>query len=296
MHTKTKFAVLGGDARQISVAAYLLKAGKSVTVFALPKEKEIQQATHVEDWREAISGAEAVLLPLPASPDGIHVNLPLAAAQSAPRLLEIFERVGGGVPVFGGKFSPAVKAMAEQKGVLLYDYCRSEEFQLQNAVPTAEGAISVLMNTLPCTIKGLEVAVTGYGRVARALCKLLVAMGAEVTVAARKSAALQEAALAGCRTLRLEGERSVIALAKGKRVVLNTVPYWLFTEEVLRGLSKDVLLVDLASAPGGVDAQAASALGIPVIFALSLPGKYAPVSAGHIIAKTVLSALQEEGL
>jgi dipicolinate synthase subunit A len=62
---------------------------------------------------------------------------------------------------------------------------------------------------------------------------------------------------------------------------------------VLRGLSRDTVLIDLASAPGGVDAEAAANLGIRVIFALSLPGKYAPVSAGHIIAQTVLSCLEK---
>ena len=83
-----------------------------------------------------------------------------------------------------------------------------------------------------------------------------------------------------------------MALADGKQVIFNTVPHWLFTEEVLQRISKDTLLIDLASAPGGVDAQAAGALGISVIFALSLPGKYAPETAGEIIAQTVLSALQ----
>ena len=39
MLTKTNFAILGGDVRQISVAAYLQKAGNRVTVFALPGER-----------------------------------------------------------------------------------------------------------------------------------------------------------------------------------------------------------------------------------------------------------------
>lgn len=293
MLDKNHFAVLGGDARQISVAAYLQALGKSVTAFGLPKQQLREGIELFEDWRGAIASAEVVLLPLPASPDGIYLNLPLAGAQDAPKLRELFAFLDKKTLVFGGKFSPAVKALAEEYGVCLLDYCESEGFQCQNAVPTAEGAISILMNTLPLTVEGLDVAVTGYGRIARALCRLLVAMGANVTVGARKSVALQEAADAGCCTQRLEGDRSVLSLVKGARVIFNTVPHWLFTEEVLRGMKKDTLLIDLASAPGGVDAEAAAALGIPVIFALSLPGKYAPVSAGHIIAKTVLSCLEK---
>jgi dipicolinate synthase subunit A len=57
-------------------------------------------------------------------------------------------------------------------------------------------------------------------------------------------------------------------------------------------MEKKILLIDLASAPGGVDAEVARGLGLPVVWALSLPGKYAPVTAGEIIADTVLSMLK----
>ncbi|MBR6106431.1 MAG: hypothetical protein IKQ39_00320 [Oscillospiraceae bacterium] len=47
----------------------------------------------------------------------------------------------------------------------------------------------------------------------------------------------------------------------------------------------------------GVDFEAASALGVQVIWALSLPGKMSPVSAGEIVARTVreLRTEQKEG-
>ena len=61
-------------------------------------------------------------------------------------------------------------------------------------------------------------------------------------------------------------------------------------------ISPSLLLIDLASAPGGVDANGAQAAGVKVIWALSLPGKYAPVTAGEIIADTVLDHMREEGL
>ena len=84
-----------------------------------------------------------------------------------------------------------------------------------------------------------------------------------------------------------------MALAKGKQAVFNTVPYWLFSDEVLRRMEPNSLLIDLASAPGGVDANAATAHGIRVIWALALPGKYAPLTAGEIIADTILSYTEE---
>ena len=53
------------------------------------------------------------------------------------------------------------------------------------------------------------------------------------------------------------------------------------------------MIVDLASKPGGVDFEAARKMGIKVIWALSLPGKVAPDTAGDIIGKTIINILDE---
>lgn len=51
----------------------------------------------------------------------------------------------------------------------------------------------------------------------------------------------------------------------------------------------------LSPAPDGVDFEAAAELGVQVIWALSLPGKTAPVSAGKILARTISEILAAEG-
>lgn len=56
------------------------------------------------------------------------------------------------------------------------------------------------------------------------------------------------------------------------------------------------------SAPGpiatsaGVDLEAATQLGVKVIWALSLPGKVAPVTSGRIIRDTIFNILNELGV
>lgn len=289
MEKKPVFAVLGGDARQFSVAARLAAAGVRVRAYGLPEKPLGDGVIFCEDWRAAVAPACMILLPLPASPDGMRVNLSLAPDEAPILLSELFASAPKDALIAGGRFSPGIKAEAEEAGRKLYDFAGSETFALQNAVPTAEGAVEILMERVPRTVRGLSVAVTGYGRVARALCRLLLAMGAEVTVGARKRTALEEAALAGCRTQPLCGAGSVRKLAQGKSAVFNTVPYWLFTGEVLASLDRDLLIIDLASSPGGVDVEAAGAYGLSVVWALSLPGKYAPETAGEIIADAVLA-------
>ena len=65
--------------------------------------------------------------------------------------------------------------------------------------------------------------------------------------------------------------------------------------DVLSHVRKDALLIDLASKPGGVDFAAAKNAGIKTLWALGLPGKVFPVSAGSILADTVLIILEERG-
>ena len=126
-------------------------------------------------------------------------------------------------------------------------------------------------------------------------------MGADVTVAARKETDLTMAELHGCHRLPLcrEPSSDVYYLSvpqKRYHVIFNTVPAPVIGERVLRHLGCDTVLIDLASAPGGIDYDTASALGLKTVIALSLPGKVAPVTAGEIIGECVLRRLREGGM
>lgn len=61
----------------------------------------------------------------------------------------------------------------------------------------------------------------------------------------------------------------------------------------LADLDEGTLVIDLASKPGGVDFEGAAQLGVKVIWALSLPGKVAPVTSGKIIRDTIYHILGE---
>lgn len=295
MFTKS-VAVLGGDRRQISLGLRLVEAGLSVRLFGLPRAMIAAPLQAAENWQEAVAGAAAVILPLPATQDGRHVAMPLAPEEKAPRLDELLSFLPAGTLLTGGKLDEALQKRASERGVACFDYFTSEELQQKNALPTAEGALMILMERLPRVMRGARVAVIGYGRVGQALAGLLAAIGAEVTVAARRREVLAKAADCGCQPLLIGDDTTLMPLTAGYHAVCNTVPHCLFGEKILRAVSRDTLLVELASSPGGIDAKAAQKYGISVVYALSLPGKYAPVTAGEIIADTVLSRLYEEGV
>ncbi|NMB30227.1 MAG: dipicolinate synthase subunit DpsA, partial [Clostridiales bacterium] len=72
-------------------------------------------------------------------------------------------------------------------------------------------------------------------------------------------------------------------------------PAMLFDEGKLAMIKKECLVIDLASKPGGVDFDMAKNMGIKTIWALSLPGKVAPITSGKIICDTILNILDERG-
>ena len=77
-------------------------------------------------------------------------------------------------------------------------------------------------------------------------------------------------------------------------VIFNTIPVPVLTGAVLDKVPPGALIIDLASAPGGVDFQRAANIGVKAILAPGLPGKVAPKTAGRILAKVITGLLYEE--
>ena len=185
--------------------------------------------------------------------------------------------VGGGLPAGSGGL----------------DYLQNEAFLFDNARLTAEGALVLLGSSTKGELLGADVGVIGMGRIAQCLCPLLLAVGARVTVYARRAEALSRARAMGACTVQF-GDRLPASAARHD-MICNTAPCVLFDPGLLALVSRDSLLLELASAPGGFDRAAAEALGLQMINGQGLPGKYAPRAAGQRIAAFVLDAIQKEG-
>lgn len=294
MKNKTNIALLGGDHRQYIAACQLAEQGFSVKVFGIDRAEWDRSLTLSETLDGSLEGADAVVLPLPATTDGVLLSCPLARSETKVRLSEVIGAMERGSLLVGGRIPETVVASAEAAGIRVRDYFGSEVFQIQNAYTTAEAAISIAMNSLTKNLCGARVAVTGFGRISKHLVRLLLSLGARVTVAARKSEDLAWAESLGCDTLRLREGISPVELLHGFDVIYNTVPHWLFGREFLEKADRSTFLIDLASVPGGVDICAAKELRANVLWATSLPGKYAPDSAGRLIASCVGDILREE--
>lgn len=297
-----KTAVLGGDARMLSAARHLAVDGHAVAVWGLEGNADAYgNAVRVRDPLDAIRDAELVLLPIPTTTDGVRVNTRQGPPTDPPhdlRLAALIEAMTPDQRLFGGRIPPAVKTEAEGRGIAVCDYADEEIYAIRNALPTAEGALVLAMRALPVTLAGCRVGVLGYGRIGRVLCRMLHVLEARVTVAARKPADLARIVVDGATPLAIastEGHSTLSAL-RDCRVIFNTVPHRILDADTVPHLRRDVCIIDLASAPGGIDPQLALDRGLHLIRAPGLPGKCAPETAGEIIAETVIACMRREGV
>ncbi len=287
---KATIAVLGGDVRMHYAARTLHSLGYTVLEWGREGGTSASNAALFE----ILERADVWMLPLPATEDGVHLLL-RAEGFDAIRL-ETLLRMANGKQIYGGRLPPAFCELAERMGIFVCDYFDSEALQYRNALPTAEGAIEIAMREIPVTIDGARFAILGYGRIGEVLAQRLVALGAEVCVYARKQSARSKAELLHCTAKVLAEEDDLLGFDPTTRVIFNTVPVRILSRAVLAHLPKECVVIDLASAPGGADPIAAKELGVPLIWATALPGKYAPESAGGYLGQTVDELLRSESL
>lgn len=291
MRHELNFWVLGGDMRQGKLAQLLAEDGHRVHTYALEDGAAPAPGLTAEPGLSGAEQADCVVLPLPVSSGGGLLNAPLS--RLSPPLTEILAPLSPGQMLCGGRVDPVTAALAAERGLTVRDYFAREELAVANAVPTAEGAIQIAMEQLPITIHGARVLVVGFGRVGRALAPRLQALGARVTVAARR---YEQRSLAQSMGLGTERADRLPDWLCGYDLVVNTAPARVLGVEELSALKEGALVIDLASKPGGVDMAGAAALGVRVVWALSLPGKVAPVSAGRYIMDTVYHIMEELGI
>lgn len=168
------------------------------------------------------------------------------------------------------------------KGNNVIDYTKDEAFAVENAFYTAEGAICIAVQSSSLSLINSSVLLVGYGRISKALHRLLSGYTQNITVCARNDAQQAIARMNGAIALDFD------ELSCRYDFIFNTVPHPVINERELRTCNDDTLIIDLASFPGGVDMHFAGALGVNTVVARGLPSRLSPKSAGEAVAKVII--------
>ena len=169
-----------------------------------------------------------------------------------------------GVTVIGGNLEGSFPKM---------DLLRDEQYLAENAALTADCALRLLGSHLPVAFRDCPILIIGWGRIGKCLASMLKALGAQVTVAARKPSDLGMLTALGYRTVEI-GNIDPMPY----RAILNTAPAPVLSP------GGTAVKIDLASRLG--------LAGDDVIWARGLPGKMLPESSGQLIARGVLRHLE----
>ena len=173
------------------------------------------------------------------------------------------------------------------------DLLRDEDYQHEIAWMTAEGAVFAAMGRNGSAIRGAECMIVGWGRIGRALARILSAMGANVTVLSRRSGIFGEITAAGAAAaLTCDAENHIGRM----KYVFSTPPHMVIDGNVLKNAAADTVIIDLASPPYGVDIDAAERMGVRAWHEPGLPGRYCPENAARAIYEAMLrSGIMEGG-
>ena len=271
MHLKRSFAVIGGDARQRCLLRQLRGLGFPASAYRVPDTED-----RAPDLSGCLQGANVLILPMPA------------LSGSGVPLADILDAAAPDALVCGGMLGP-VEELLLTRGISFFDYATDETLLLQNAELTAEAAVPLLLERLPNPLAGSRILICGFGRIGKLLARKLRALGADVTVSARKPRDLELARILGYRRVTTGSFADALAQYDG---IVNTVPAPVIGPEQLQFVRRDCALLELASLPGGFCAEAQALPGYCA--ARGLPGKYAPETAAAIIRRAIFRNLDLE--
>ena len=291
-----RIAIIGGDLRYIYLANMLHEQGFLVTMYGndphlypLSEQDLLYFTKNIETTNTlvaAVKDQSVIITPTPFSKDGENITMnkqyePVPISNFLSRLIH--------KPfVFGGAIKPSVIEFFHEHDINYCDLMKIESVAIGNAIATAEGTILEAIQHSKTNLHQSRALILGYGRCAKILAHKLKGLDVYVTVAARKEEALAYAKASGYQTTSLQNETLNLS---DYEFIFNTIPANLLTQNVLKTARKDVTIIDIASAPGGVDFHAASTLGLNASLCLALPGLYAPKASASILLDAIKSKL-----
>lgn len=286
----TNFAVIGGDFRIVKLVEMLADDGNKVYTYGLEKADELKKSPNIvmcEKLSEVAKNTEIIIGPIPFSSNGKDINSPFSEGQISIRDLIHFINAK---TLIAGSIALEVYELAKDEHVEIIDIMKKEELAVLNTISTAEGAIEIAIANTNKIIHGSRVLILGFGRIGKVLAKKLEGLSAKVTCAARKDEDLAWIKTYGYIGININtiGEN-----LSEYDIIFNTIPHLILTEEKIKYVKEDCLLVDLASKPGGIDQKAAKERNVKLIWALALPGKVAPITTAEFIKDTIYNVLKD---
>ncbi len=206
-----------------------------------------------------------IILPIPSTRDKATVLGTKIYINDVIELADVHN------PVIGYCLPDGIKEKLTELGKPYHDIADDEDFLLKNARLTAEAALGIILTSSKKAISDMHIGVVGYGRIGKALSRLLLYLGAHVCVYTTSVSTLVNLAEAGIETVMCDDDAELL----GMDILVNTAPAMLFDSPRMCTELTDVRIIDLAS--GDNFPPSLSVEKYP-----SIPAKMFPEASGKI--------------
>ena len=299
-----RYSIIGGDLRLVNLAKQFADDKCEVFVFGMENSEEIEEDRRIikcNTLEMAIKKSQILIGSIPFSRDNEEMY-----ATFSKENIKIDDLINFQSETFmpkdmnkdnsilnktfiAGNISNNVKEKLEKRFEKVIDIMKEEQLVVLNTIATAEGAIDVAIQNTDIIIHGSKVLILGFGRVAKVVAKKFNGISARVTCAARKNTDLAWIKTLGYEAVNINDLKDDL---KKYDIIINTVPQMIIDKEEMQYMKKNVLLIDLASSPGGINPEDAQKLNLNFVWALALPGKIAPITSAKFIKETIYTVLR----
>ena len=285
-------SIIGGDLRIVNLIELLSKDDFLVYTYGLENAKELPDTNNIRKCAsitELVGSSEIIIGPLPMTNDSENISAPFSDEKIS--IEELIKEMSNKNKTFlAGKISEKTAERLTEEKIEYIDLLKREELVVLNTIATAEGTIQLAMENTTRTIHGSNILIMGFGRVGKVLAKMLDGIGAKVSCEARKNSDIAWIKAYGYNPIHLSELDNELG---NYDIIINTIPFQILDENRLKNVKKECTILDLSSNPGGVDRNAARKLGLKLIWALSLPGRVAPLTSAEFIKETLYHILKE---
>lgn len=251
-------AVVCSDDRMLFVYK---KLHAYMNVFMIDEETDLLALPHLD----------ALILPV----KGIDADGYISIRDTRVHVPSMFWTIQKDVNIFSGIPCEYLQRLTQEKDYYMTDQHVIEE----NAILTAEGVLHLLITSISKSLYDIQVDVLGYGNCGKAIYRMLKDLDVNVRVIRRDC--IEDAVFHKLSNWDQCGD-----------VIVTTSIQKVIDEGRMMQWKKAPLIIDIAT-PDVVDIAAAKRLGIKVIKAGNLPGRFCAESAGRIIADYVRGKLNK---
>lgn len=287
MSQQTVIGIFGGDQRQVFMTSAFLQQGYRVYTYRIAESMKHENCIQLSTLKELFDRCKIVIGPIPLTRDLVSIASTATSELTTNNLATLLKKDHY---LIGGMIPNALTGICSSRGIQYYDLMKNEKITILNAIATAEGTIMEAIQSSDQNLHGSHCLVLGYGRCAKILAAKLKAMDAKVTIAARSEEALAYAQAAGHESVFLSEMHTVLPICD---FIFNTIPSLILNQDCLDLVKWDVSIIDIASAPGGVDYEYAMQKNLRAKLCLGLPGKVAPRTSADILVNEIIGLIKE---